>query len=115
MLLGRLSVIAGPSTLILALGTGADDAGEARTAAALASLSADKSLLVVGAPSLETVRDYAASKLAAAGGTTSARPAPALAPRRRRRAGRGGVARRGPCPPPTPGRRSRRRPLVGDR
>ena len=72
VLLGRLSVIAGPVDPDLALGIGADEAGEARTAAALASL-ADKSLLVVGAPLLETVRDYAASKLAAAGETTSAR------------------------------------------
>ncbi len=72
VLLGRLSVIAGPVDPDVALGIGADDTGEARAAAALTSL-ADKSLLVVGSPLLETVRDYAATKLAAAGETASAR------------------------------------------
>jgi len=72
-LLRRLSVIAGPVDPDLALGLGPDaEVRAARTAATLSSL-ADKSLVEVGSPLLETVRDYAAGKLAAAGEVASVR------------------------------------------
>ena len=73
MLLQRLSVIAGPVDLDLALGIAPDgEASAARTASTLTSL-ADKSLLEVGSPLLETVRAYAAGKLAVAGEVATAR------------------------------------------